>query len=114
MRHDDDYPPFRSGCQLPDRTAKARLGTLRFHQSDDREPVTLPPDLTHEIENELRSARAGVTADRVRVIALEELHALALFFTATHGYSPSIADFLDGAPTGPERERRLRLLKLLR
>ena len=76
--------------------------------------MTLPPDLTHEIENELRSARAGVTADRVRVIALEELHALALFFTATHGYPPSVADFLNGAPTGPERERRLRLLKLLR
>ena len=106
--------PFRSGCQLPDRTPKARLGTLRFRQGDDRKPVTFPPDLTHEIENELRSARAGVTADRVRVIALEELHALALFFTATHGYSPSVADFLNGAPTGPERERRLRLLKLLR
>jgi hypothetical protein len=55
-----------------------------------------------------------VTADRVRVIALEELHALALFFTATRGYSPSAADILNGAPTGPERERRLRLLRLLR
>jgi hypothetical protein len=106
--------PFRSGCQLQDRAPKAPLGTLRFRQSDDHKPVTLPPDLTHEIENELRSARAGVTADRVRVIALEELHALALFFTATHGYPPTVADFLNGAPTGPERERRLRLLKLLR
>jgi hypothetical protein len=106
--------PFRSGCQLPDRTRKAPPGTLRLPQRDDHKPVTVPPDLTHEIENELRSARAGAAADRVRVIALEELHALALFFTATHGCPPSVADFLDDAPTGPERERRLRLLKLLR
>jgi hypothetical protein len=44
-----------------------------------------------------------VTADRVRVIALEELHELALFFTATRGYSPSVADFLNGATIPPER-----------
>jgi len=96
-------------------TGRGKLPWGRFGFDERRpQPVTLPPDLTHEIENELRSARAGVSADRVRVIALEELHALALFFAATHGYSPSVADFLNGAPTGRERERRFRLLKLLR
>jgi hypothetical protein len=74
----------------------------------------LPRDLIDEIERELATARASVSADRARITALEELQALTLVLTTT-GRRPATAhELLHAAPTDPERERRRRLLALLR
>jgi hypothetical protein len=74
----------------------------------------LPRDLVDEIERELTAARAAVSADRARIAALEELQALVLILTATRGCPSSPNDLLRAAPTSLERERRRRLLMLLR
>jgi hypothetical protein len=74
----------------------------------------LPRDLVDEIERELTAARAAISADRARIAALEELEALVLVLTATRGRPASTTDLLTAAPTSVERERRRRLLALLR
>jgi len=74
----------------------------------------LPRDLVDEIERELTAARAAVSADRTRIAALEELQVLALMLAATRGRPASPQDLLSAAPTYAERERRRRLLALLR
>jgi hypothetical protein len=55
-----------------------------------------------------------VTADRARIFALEELQALVVALASTHGHTPSIHQVLGTAPTACDRERRRRLLCLLR
>jgi hypothetical protein len=74
----------------------------------------LPHDVIDEIEQELATARTAITADRARILALEELHAIALLITATRGRPTTAQDLLEAAPTSPEREHRRRLLGLLR
>lgn len=77
-------------------------------------PLRLPRDVIDEIELELATARATIAGDRARVAALEELHVLALLLASLHGRPTTARDLLDAAPTGTERERRRRLLVLLR
>jgi len=74
----------------------------------------LPRDLIDEIERELTAARAVVSADRVRIAALEELQVLVLVLAATRSRPAGPTDLLRAAPTSRERERRRRLLALLR
>ena len=74
----------------------------------------LPRDLIDEIERELATARAAVSADRARIAALEELQVLALVRVATRGRPATAHELLCAAPSDPERERRRRLLALLR
>ena len=74
----------------------------------------LPRDLVDEIERELTAARAAIGADRARIAALEELQVLVLVLAATRGRPASPKDLLSAAPTHVERERRRRLLALLR
>ena len=74
----------------------------------------LPCDLVDEIERELTAARVAVSADRARIAALEELQVLVLVLAATRGRPASPKDLLSAAPTYVERERRRRLLALLR
>jgi hypothetical protein len=74
----------------------------------------LPRDLVEEIERELAAARAAVSADRVRIAALEELQVLVLVLAATRGRPTSPQDLLGAAATHVERERRRRMLALLR
>ena len=74
----------------------------------------LPRDLVEEIERELAAARASVSADRARIAALEELQVLVLVLVATCGSPATVQQLLGAAPTDPERERRRRLLALLR
>ena len=58
--------------------------------------------------------RATVSADRARIAALEELQVLALVYAATRGRPATAHHLLGSAPSNPERERRRRLLALLR
>ena len=74
----------------------------------------LPRDLSDEIERELADARAAVSADRARIAALEELQVLVLVLAATGDRPATAQDLLRAAPSLPERERRRRLLALLR
>jgi hypothetical protein len=74
----------------------------------------LPRDLIDEIERELATARVAVSADRARIAALEELQVLALVLAATRGRPATAHELLRAAPSDPERERRRRLLALLR
>lgn len=74
----------------------------------------LPRDLVDEIERELTTARTAVSADRARIAAIEDLHVLVLMLAATRGRPTTPQDLLSAANTGPERERRRRLLELLR
>jgi hypothetical protein len=74
----------------------------------------LPRDLVEEIERELTTARTAVSAGRARIAALEELHVLVLVLAATRGRPATSQDLLSAAPTYLERERRRRLLTLLR
>ena len=76
--------------------------------------ATLPRDLIDEIEQELATARATIASDRARAAALEDLHALALALAVTQGRPTTAYDLLRAGPSATERERRRRLLRLLR
>jgi len=75
--------------------------------------ATLPRDLVDEVEQELGAARAAVAQDRARVVALEELHALALALSAG-GRPATVPELLSSARDAADRDRRTRLVRLLR
>jgi len=73
-----------------------------------------PLNVLDEIERTLSDLRERMSADRRRVVALEELHALVRTLSFRLGRGVDVADILDTAVDPEERVRRRELLRMLR
>jgi hypothetical protein len=74
----------------------------------------LPRDFIGEIEDELARVRACLAVDRERLLGLSELYAIARATAAEFGAQITVFDVVDAASGRAERERRLRLVRLMR
>jgi hypothetical protein len=117
-RHARDYPAaarrLSARGQVGARPGGEGSTAESRWQPATQETAIFPRDLVDEIERELATARVAVSADRARIAALEELQVLVLVHAATRGRPTTAQDLLGSAPSDPERERRRRLLALLR
>ena len=74
----------------------------------------LPRDFVAEVEGELSDARGQLECDRLRVVALEELRGIATTVAAELARPVTVADVIRSARDPRERERRARLVRLMR
>lgn len=76
--------------------------------------MTLPRDFLDELEGELRNARAACEHDHSVLAALEELCLLSRSVALDLLRPVTVFEVLDAAPDPDERERRARLVRLIR
>jgi len=74
----------------------------------------LPRDFIDEIEDELARVQADLAVDRERLLGLSELYGIARTTATEVGGQITVFDVLDAASGRVERERRLRLVRLMR
>jgi hypothetical protein len=74
----------------------------------------LPRDFVAEVDGELDDARRHLERDRHRVVALEELRRIATAVAADLVRPVTVADVIRSARDPGERERRARLVRLMR
>jgi hypothetical protein len=73
-----------------------------------------PLDFRDEVARELRATYHDLAGDRHRIAALEELERLTIELASQLRRPLTVFDLVEAAPEGPERARRIALVREMR